>query len=52
MEPKETWAARGKLGPREHVVLMEQKGAKGEPGIQGSAGQKGQRGDKGESGTT
>ena len=25
MEPKETWAARGKLGPRDHVVLMERK---------------------------
>ena len=25
MEPKETWAARGKLGPRERVVLMEKK---------------------------
>ena len=25
MEPKETWAARGKLGPRDHVVLTERK---------------------------
>ena len=25
MEPKETWAARGRLGPRDHVVLMERK---------------------------
>ena len=25
MEPKETWVARGKLGPRDHVVLMERK---------------------------
>ena len=25
MEPKETWAAQGKLGPKEHVVLMERK---------------------------
>ena len=24
-EPKETWAARGKLAPRDHVVLMERK---------------------------
>ena len=28
MEPKETLAARGKLGPRDHVVLMERKGQK------------------------
>ena len=25
MEPKETWAARGKMGPRDHVVLTERK---------------------------
>ena len=25
VEPKETWAARGKLGPRDHVVLTERK---------------------------
>ena len=25
MEPKETWVARGKLGPRDHLVLTERK---------------------------
>ena len=25
MEPKETWAARGKMGPRDQVVLTERK---------------------------
>ena len=47
-KPKETWGARGRLHPRDHLVLKEWKD---EPGIQGPTGQKGERGDKGERGT-
>ena len=32
MEPKETWVARGKLGPKDHVVLMERKEQRERPG--------------------
>ena len=46
MEPKETWAARGRLGPRDHVVLMERKeqretlGSKVQPDRKDSEGTK------------
>ena len=52
MEPKETWAAQGKLEPRDHVVLMERKEQRENLGSRVPPGQKGQRGDKGDSGTT
>ena len=32
MEPKESWVARGKLGPKDHVVLMERKEQRERPG--------------------
>ena len=51
MEPKETWVAREKMGPRDHLELTERKEQRESLGSRVPPDKKESEGNKGDSGT-